>query len=283
MENSDIKYEKFIDIREVIRKKSTTLVKFLPGFVIQYLRRIIHEDELNDFILRNKNKSGLEHVRNILEEFGTIVKARGIENIPLNGRAVVASNHPFGGLDGLALMDTTSKVRPDIKIPANDILMNLPSAEEMFIPINKHGSNADNVKVFNENFASESLMLFFPAGLVSRKRNGKISDLEWKKTFITRAKQYKRDIIPTHIDGRNSNFFYNIANFRERLGVKANFEMLYLVNEMYKQKGKTINITFGKPIPYQTFDKRMSFAMWAQKVKEHVYMLENNPDTRFNY
>jgi len=283
MENSDKKYEKFIDIREVIRKKSATLSKLLPGFVIQYLRRIIHEDELNDFILRNKNKSGIDHVQNVLQEFGTTIKARGIENIPIKGRAVVASNHPFGGLDGLALMHTTSKVRPDIKIPANDILMNLPSAEEMFIPINKHGSNADNVNVFNENFASDSLMLFFPAGLVSRKRNGKIADLEWKKTFLSKAKQYKRDIIPTHIDGRNSNFFYNLANLREYLGLKTNFEMLYLVNEMYNQKGKTINITFGKAIPYQTFDNRMSYAKWAEKVKEHIYILENNPDATFNY
>lgn len=283
MENPDIKYEKFIDIREVFQKKNSTLLNILPRFVIQYLRRIIHEEDLNAFFLRNKGNSGIVHVGNILEEFGTSIKARGQENIPKKGRAVVASNHPFGGLDGLVLMKTTAEVRPDIKIPANDILMNLPSSEEMFIPINKHGSNADNVKVFNENFASDALMLFFPAGLVSRKRKGVISDLEWKKTFISKAKQHKRDIIPTHMDGRNSNFFYNIANLREKLGVKSNFEMLYLVNEMYKQQGKTIHITFGKPIPYQTFDKRMTYAKWAEKVKEHVYILENNPDAIFNY
>ena len=283
MENSAVNYDKFIDVREVIRKKSPTLLKLLPWFVIQYLRRIVHEDELNDFIFRNRHNSGIEHVQNVLTEFGTTIKARGEENIPQKGRAVVASNHPFGGLDGLALMDITSKIRSDIVFPANDILMNLPNAEEMFIPINKHGSNADNVKIINETFASDILMLYFPAGLVSRKRNGKIADLEWKKTFISKAKQYKRDIIPTHIDGRNSNFFYNLANLRERLGLKTNFEMLYLVNEMYKQQGNTINITFGKPIPYQTFDKRMTYVKWAEKVKEHVYILEKNPDAIFNY
>lgn len=283
MGKQDINYEKFIDIRDVIKKKSSTLSKLLPEFVIQYLRRIIHEEELNNFIYRNRNNSGIQYVHNVLEEFGTTIKARGQENIPQKGRALVASNHPFGGLDGLALMDITSKIRSDIVFPANDILMNLPNADEMFIPINKHGSNADNVKIINETFASDILILYFPAGLVSRKRDGKIADLEWKKTFISKAKQYKRDIIPTHIDGRNSNFFYNFANLRERLGIKTNFEMLYLVNEMYKQKGNTINITFGKPIPYQTFDKRMTYAKWAEKVKEHVYIIENNPDATFNY
>ncbi len=283
MGDKEEKIEKFIDIREVIRKKSQTLLKLLPVFVIQYLRRIVHEDELNDFIERNKGNSGIVHVRNVLKEFGITIKVKGLENISEKGRSLVASNHPLGGLDGLALMDTTSKIRPDIVFPANDILMNLPNAEELFIPINKHGSNADNIKIINDTFASDILMLFFPAGLVSRKRKGKIADLEWKKTFIAKAKQYQRDIIPTHIDGRNSNFFYNLANLRERLGIKANIEMLYLANEMYNQKGNTINITFGKPISYQVFDKRMTYAKWAEEIKEHVYNLEKNPNAIFNY
>lgn len=283
MKNKNGNIDKLIDIREVFRKKNPKLLKLIPHFVIQYLRRIIHEEELNNFIRKNHTKPGIVQVGLLLKEFGIKIKVTGLENIPKVGRAVVASNHPLGGLDGLALMDRVSKVRPDIMFPVNDILMNIPNSEQIFIPINKHGSNAENIKIFNETFASELLILYFPAGFVSRKYKKKITDLTWKKTFISKSKQYKRDIIPTHVDGKNSNFFYNLANFRKYLGIKANLEMLYLVNEMYNQKGNTIKITFGKPISYHTFDNRFTYTQWAEKVKEHVYLLEKEPNTDFNY
>jgi putative hemolysin len=164
-------------------------------------------------------------------------------------------------------------VRKDFLFPVNDLLMNLSSLKEFFIPVNKHGSNAENIRIFNQAFASEVLLLYFPAGLVSRKVNGKIIDLEWKKTFLSKSIKYKRDIIPMYISGRNTNFFYNLANWRKRLGIKANIEMLYLVDEMFKQKNKIINITFGKLIPIETFDKRHTHAEWAQILRDHVYAL----------
>ncbi len=283
MELNEQKEVKLIDVREAFRKKSPALLKILPGFFIQYLRRIVHEDELNDFIARNHDKSGLEQIHDLLAEFGTTIKHHGLGNLPKEGRYLVASNHPLGGLDGLALIDTVSKVRKDLLFPVNDILMNIPNAEQVFIPINKHGSNAANVQLLNDTFASDVVVLYFPFGLVSRKRKGKIADLEWKKTFLVKSIKNKRDIIPTHIDGRNSNFFYNLANLRKFLRIKTNLEMLFLANEMYKQHGKTINITFGKPIPYQTFDKRFSYAEWAAKLKDYSYSLEQNPNAEFNY
>lgn len=275
--------EKLVDIEKVIGAKSPSLLKALPNFIIRYLKRIIHEDELNSFIKENGHKRGLDQVEAALKEFGTTITVTGIENIPKEGRYLIASNHPLGGIDGLALINSVSAVRKDIVIPANDILMNLPNSEDLFIPINKHGSNASYVKLINETFASDQLFLFFPAGLVSRKNAGKIADLPWKKTFITKSKKYERSIIPTHINGRNSDFFYNLANLRKRLGLKANIEMLFLVNEMYKQNNKNINITFGKPIPYTTFDKRMSYDEWAEKMRLHVYQLEKDANTLFNY
>jgi putative hemolysin len=205
-----------------------------------------------------------------------------LENIPKEERIIIASNHPLGGLDGVALMHVAGKVRKDILFPVNDILMNLQNIKNLFIPINKHGTNAQNLRIINETFASDVTVLYFPAGLCSRKqKNGEIKDLEWKKTFISYAKKYKRNIIPTFIEGRNSEFFYNLANFRKRIGLKQNIEMLYLVNEFYKHKDKTLDIYFGKPISYKIFDKRFQDVEWAAKLKEYVYKLKENPSKEF--
>ena len=271
----------FINLEKVISDKSPRLAKMLPGFVYSYLKKIIHQDQVNGTIYRHRNKFGVDFVDAILNEFGVIVKSHNLENVPKNGRYLLASNHPLGGLDGLALMREVSKVRSDFLFPVNDLLMNLPNLKELFIPVNKHGSNADNIRLFNKTFESGLLLLYFPAGLVSRKQKGKIIDLEWKKTFLSKAIKYKRDIIPVHIGGRNSNFFYNLANLRKRLGIKANIEMLYLVDEMHRQKDKLIKITFGKPIPHTTFDKRHTGREWAALLKEHVYALGRGENPEF--
>ena len=271
----------FIDLDKVIFDKSPKLARLLPRFILSYLKRIIHQEELNATIYRNRNEFGVDFVDAILNEFGVIVKSTGLENLPKTGRYLLASNHPLGGLDGLALMREVSKVRDDFLFPVNDLLMNLPNLRELFIPVNKHGSNADNIRLFNKTFESDNFLLYFPAGLVSRKQKGGILDLDWKKTFLSKAIKYERDIIPVHIDGRNSNFFYNLANLRKRLAIKSNIEMLYLVDEMQKQKGKIIKITFGTPIHRATFDKRHSFVEWAALLKEHVYALGRGENPKF--
>jgi putative hemolysin len=272
-----------IDIKRVIAGKNPALVRMLPGFIINYLKRVIHQTELNTAMYDNRDKQGLDFVDAMLLEFGAKISTEGLENIPRQGRYLIASNHPLGGLDGVALMGVVGKVRKDIIFPVNDLLMNLPNISELFIPVNKLGSNAGNVNIFEDSFASDKTILYFPAGLCSRKQSGNIKDLEWKKSFITKARKHQRDIIPTHIDGQNSAFFYNFANLRKWLGIKANIEMLYLADEMYKQKNKKVKIIFGKPISYRIFDKRYTDLQWAQIVKNFVYSLEQNPDAIFPY
>ncbi|HPT13222.1 MAG TPA: 1-acyl-sn-glycerol-3-phosphate acyltransferase [Bacteroidales bacterium] len=273
--------EDFIDLERVIKSKSERLNRLLPGFIKSYLKRVIHQDEINKALYRNREKSGLDFVEAILKEFGAILNISGTENISNSNRLIIASNHPLGGLDGLALMHVAGKIRPDIVFPVNDLLMNLPQLRSLFIPINKHGSNAENAKIIDDTFASDRAILYFPAGLCSRKQPGGICDLEWKKSFITKARKHKRDIIPCHVDGRNSNWFYNLSRLRNMAGIKANIEMLYLVDEMYQQHDKTLNIIFGKPIPWQTFDKRHTDLDWAQLVKAHVYKLESAAEAEF--
>ncbi len=266
--------ENFIDIDGIFKKKNPKFHKFIPRFFINFLKRLIHEDEINQAIYRNRNKWGLDFVEAILNEFQANIRYKNINNLPETDRCLIASNHPLGGLDGMALMHVAGERRKDIIFPVNDLLMNLPNLKELFIPINKHGSNVENIRIFNETFESDKTILYFPAGLVSRKqKKGVVKDIPWRKTFLSKAKRTGRHIIPVFINGRNSGFFYNFARWRKQLGIKANIEMVLLVDEMYKQKNKDINIIFGKKIPIDYFDKRNKDSDWALLLQQYVYYL----------
>lgn len=284
MENQSVsnhKEESFLDLDSVITNRNPALRKIMPRFVLNYLKKVIHQNDLNEIVRKNKNLHGIDFLDACLKGFGVNIIYKGLENVSAEGRWIVVSNHPLGGLDGMALMWVIGKIRKDIVFPVNDLLMNIPNLRELFIPINKHGSNAGNVRIIEDTFASDKAMLFFPAGLCSRKQKNGICDLEWKKSFIAKAKAYKRDIIPCFINGRNSDWFYNLARFRAFMGIKSNIEMLYLVDEMYKQRDKEIVITFGKPISYTTFDKKKTDLSWAQQLKNHVYSMEKNLNSSF--
>jgi 1-acyl-sn-glycerol-3-phosphate acyltransferase len=272
--------EHLIDIEKLFGAKNPKLLRILPKFIFSYLRRVLHQDEVNRMIYVHREKNGLDFVDAILKEFGCKIEVSLPDPefsslsrlLPPGGRFIIASNHPLGGLDGLALLHVAGKVRPDIVFPVNDLLLFIPGLQSLFIPINKHGTNNENIRIIEDTFASGKTVLYFPAGLVSRKSGkGEIKDLDWKKTFISKSKKYKRDIIPVYISGRNSDFFYNLANWRRRLGVKANIEMLYLPDEMFRQEGKLVKIIFGKPIPYTAFDKSKTDVQWAGFIKDKVY------------
>ena len=277
---TEIKADK-IEVEEVIRSKNPRLLKLIPRFVISYLKKVIHQKQINEALERYKDFEGVDFIENFLRDFGANINVINPENIPATGRYLLASNHPLGGLDGMALLLVVGKVRSDIIFPVNDILLNLRNLRKLFLPINKHGNNIENKKIIDDTFASGIMILYFPSGLCSRKQKGAIIDLPWKNTFIKKAIQFERDIIPVHIDGRNSNFFYNLANWRKRLGIKGNIEMLYLVDEMYKQHNKDINITFGKPVSFKVFNNKCKSNEWAQKMKDHTYALGKDSKKEF--
>jgi putative hemolysin len=272
--------EKFIDIEEVIKSKNPSLLKWMPGFVLKYIKRIIHQDHVNDFIRRQGDKKSHDFVNEIVKEFGAEVSFEGLENIPEIGGCIIAANHPIGGLDSIALMQTVARKRKDLKFIVNDVLLNIKNLSDLFIGVNKHGKNSTEVlDVIDSYYASDIAMLIFPAGLVSRKQeHGIIRDLVWKKSFVVKAKKHQRNIIPVHIAGKNSKFFYNLAWWRGKLGIKANIEMFYLMDEMYHQDGKKIHITIGKPIPYELLTQKYSDQDWAQKIKSHIYNLAEGKD-----
>ncbi len=266
---------KLIDVEKAIASKNPRLLKILPSFLLNYIKKTVHQDELNDASSRNSKRFAMDFVDAAVEEFGVKIKIVGGENIPKNGGIILAANHPLGGLDGIAFMAAVGKYRQDMRFFVNDILLQLKNFAPFFVPVNKHGKNSsDYTKKFEEVYASDNCIMIFPAGLVSRRQKGRvIEDLEWKKSFIAKAVQNKKNIVPVFIDGRNSDFFYNFAYWRKKIGIKANIEMFFLVDEMYKQKGKTLTFTFGEPIPWETFTKDKPTEYWAKKVRKQVYQL----------
>lgn len=268
--------QQLIDVEGIIANKNPKVLKWLPSFVISYLKKTIHQEDINTILIENKDKFDYDFAEDIINRFNIKVKVKGLENVPKSGGCILASNHPLGGIDALAIVTSFKDYRRDLKFVVNDILLYLKNLNELFVGVNKHGNNSkDSLNSVNELFASDKAVFVFPAGLVSRKTNGKIRDLEWKKTFITQAKKHKKDIIPLRVDGELSPFFYRLAAIRKLLGIKANIEMLFLAKETFKQQNKTINIIVGKPISYQTFDKTKNDKQWAEWVKERVYAMGN--------
>ncbi len=270
--------EKTIDIDHILKGKMGSKAKFVPKFARNWLKRIIHQDEVNAFLWDSRDKTGVEWLEATLRYLDVTLEIEGKENLPAkdDGRLYTfVSNHPLGGADGVALGAIIGKQYDGrFRYLVNDLLMNLPGLAPLCIPINKTGHQSRNFPAMVEaGFKSDHHMLMFPAGLCSRKINGKIHDLDWKKTFITKSVETQRDVVPIHFSGENSDRFYRIANICKRLGIKFNIAMLFLVDEMYKNVHKTFRVTIGKPIPWQTFDKSKSATQWALHVEDIVYQL----------
>ena len=220
---------------------------------------------------------GTEWLEECVRYLDMTLEFEGIENLPPkdDGRLYTfVSNHPLGGVDGVALGAIIGRHYDSrFRYLVNDLLMNLPGLASLCIPINKTGKQSrDFPMMVRAGFESDNHMVMFPAGICSRRKNGVIRDLPWSKTFISKSVEYKRDVVPIHFSGQNSDSFYRLANFSDRF-LPFNVAMLYLVDEMYKNVHKTFRITFGKPIPWQTFDKSKSPVEWAQWVRETVYNL----------
>lgn len=264
-----------IDVDKIIKEKAGKKANRIPRFLVSYLKRIVHQEEINNFLTSVSDKQGVDFLEACMNYLDIKLEVEGMENLPADGLCTFVSNHPLGGQDGIALGYVLGRHYDGrIKYLVNDLLMNLHGLAPLCIPINKTGSQSrDFPKMVEAGFSSDNHIIMFPAGLCSRRTNGIIKDLEWKKTFITKSVESKRNVVPIHFEGRNSNFFYNLANICKFLGIKVNIAMLYLADEMYKNRHKTFKITIGKPIPWQTFDKSRTASEWAEFVKELVYKL----------
>lgn len=267
--------KKFIDVEKVLREKAYKLYKWLPRFAINWLKKKLHEDDINAAMLALKDDEGLEFNRKALDRLGAKVESMHTELVPKTGSIIIAANHPLGGLDGMALIKSVGEIRPDVRFFVNDILKNLKNYGEIFVAVNKVGaSSTRSLRTMEEVFMTNCAVLFFPAGLVSRKQNGLVRDLKWKKSFVTQAIDHKRMIQPVFIEGENSKFFYNFANFRKKIGIKANIEMLFLPDEMFKARKETIRIHYSKPFDSAILTDRKSDREWSDLIYQYIYSPE---------
>ena len=259
-----------IDLERIIRERAGNRV---PGFVIRWLQRLVHENFINGYL--SKGLVGVPFCEGVVNHLGVTLHVEGLENLPDEGRYTFVSNHPLGGIDGVAIGSVIGQHYDDrFRYLVNDLLMNLPGLAPLCIPINTTTKKSRSFpQIVEEGFKGDHHILMFPAGLCSRRRNGVIHDLPWKKTFITKSVETQRDVVPLYFEGRNSNFFYRLSNISDRYVKKINIAMLFLVDEMYKNRGQTFRIKIGKPIPWQTFDHTKTAAEWAQVVEDEVYKL----------
>lgn len=266
--------KRLIDIRQLITSKNPTLIKWLPGFVIRYLERVLHQNEINEFLATHADKRDADFCQAVVDYLNIDITIKGIEHIPKTGPVIVAMNHPLGGMDALSFVAALQSHRTDIKFIVNDLLMNLENLKGLFVGVNKHGKNSTGARAqIEQAFQENDLLCIFPAGLVSRRNKGLVRDLEWKKTFVTFSKKLNQPIIPVFIDGELSNFFYNLSNFRKLIGIKANIEMLYLADELFKQRNKKMTFTIGNPLDPTNFSPTLSDKEQAQEIRSIVYSL----------
>ncbi len=262
-----------IDLDKVVATKFPG--KKIPKWLINWLKRFIHQDFLNG--MATKGYEGLDFCTESMKYLDVTLDVHGLENVvvPEGSRLTFVSNHPLGGPDGVAVASIVGQhFGSNIRLMVNDFLMALKGLAPICIPINKTGGQSRNLpRLIKEGYESDNNMIIFPAGLCSRRINGKIQDLPWGKNFVQESVATGRWVVPIHFEGRNSNRFYNVANLCKWLGIKFNIAMLFLPDELYRNQHKTFKITFGKPLPPETFDSSKTPAQWAAWVREKVYQL----------
>lgn len=268
--------QKTIDVEQVLKSKMGSKARLVPRFLVRWLRHIIHEDEVNAFLWEHRNQQGTEWLIECVKYLGMQLTIEGEDNLPPKDdgkKYIFVSNHPLGGQDGVCLGSIIGKHYDGrFRYLVNDLLLFLPGLKPVCIGINKTGKQARSFpEAVESGFQSDNHILMFPAGLNSRLINGHIHDLPWRKTFITKSVQYHRDVVPIYFSGRNSQRFYRIAKWQQRLGLKVNIAMLFLVDEMYRNRNKAFRIVIGKPIPWQTFDHGKTPKEWAIFVENKVY------------
>ena len=266
-----------VDIGQIVRRELAG--KKIPGFFIKIMKKLGHEDGLNELFASAPGKKNLDFVDACMNFFRIKCRVIGIENLPADGKPLIfTSNHPLGALEAICIAHVIGhRYNGKINFYANEILMWVEPLKEKFLPVSKKGfQDREYVKKVQDFFQSDEHVVIFPAGATSRKYGDKIIDLDWNKNFVQKSVQYQRDVVPMYFKGQNSTFFYRLEKFREMIGSKVNFEMLFLVDEIFKQRGNTFTLYIGEPVSWQTFNSTKTPRQWAQTVKEMVYKLPEN-------
>ena len=272
-----------IDLDGVLRQRLPRLSRFIPRFAVEWMKRTIRQDDLNRILEENAGLEGADFARGALKSLDIKVEARFEDRLPspAERRVLYVSNHPLGGLDGLALIDYVQRRHGgNVYFVVNDLLSAVKPLESVFLPVNKFGrQNREAVKAVEDAFAGDDPVIMFPAGLVSRlqrvaymgRKRKMVADLAWNKMFVNKAHQYRRDIIPVFFSGKNSRKFYRMANLRRHLGLRFNFEMIYLPGEMVRMAHSALSISFGVPLSWKMLTPGREAAACAAAVRASVY------------
>lgn len=281
MENTDSEILR-IDLDNVIKGRAAKTYRFIPRFFIAWLEKLICQDRMNEVLKITAGLEGAEFCRGVLDYLSVTCIFKGLDNLPpeddpKSWRVIFVSNHPLGGLDGMALIDFLTSHSPghDMRFIVNDLLMNIPPLRPVFLPVNTiSGKQTKEAATAIDNvFRSNIPVAIFPAGLCSRLINGRIQDMPWNKMFINKAKEYKRNIIPLYFKGSNSGFFYKFANLRKKSGIPFNLEMSLLPREVFRNEGASFEITVGKPIPYESLRGGRNAVIDAREIRDKVYSM----------
>lgn len=268
-----------IDVAGVIKDRLPKLSRWIPRCAIRSIEHLICQDGLNGLLQSNAGKTGADFCAGVLKDLNVSYNVHGINNLPQPSEHHVTyvSNHPLGALDGICIIDMVARRHPGypVKFIVNDLLMAIKPLHDVFVPINKHGSqNRNTGNAVEAAFNEDGPVIVFPAGLCSRMQNGIIKDLSWHKMFVVKTRRTGRKVIPLYFDAHNSRNFYNFARFREKTGIKFNLEMLMLPREVFKCQGANFSIYVGSPLTPECLPTGMAAADKAAEIRDLVYSLK---------
>lgn len=273
---SEDRKDYLLDVEKVLGPK---LMKKLPRFAVNFFKRRIHQDEINDCIMHAEHYKGAGFFDEALKYVDITFQIRGEENLDPDKKYLFAGNHPLGGPEALIIGSVFRRIYGDgFKVPVNHLLANLKPLNEFFVPVRVYGSNRNRElgEQIADMFRSDYQVLVFPAGMCARKIKGKVTEMPWKKMFITQSRKFERDVVPIHISGFNSRRFFFFTKLSMFLKLKFNLGMIFLVDELFNKKGQEFVVTFGKPVPYTSFDKTKTDLQWAAEIKDQVEALSKD-------
>jgi hypothetical protein len=281
----------YVDVQALFMAKNPAVATRLPGWVYSLIRTVAHEKDLNRILPQLHGLAGWQFAEAALGLLDMQVKIIGQDRLPLPAPGpdslpgplpTFCANHPLGGADGLAMISLLGRTYGSSVYPSNDLLLSIPQLSASIVPVNKHGASTSIFNDIQAMYASEHPILLFPAGRTARFRDHRLQDFPWTKSFVKKSREFHRPIVPVHISGRNSRFFYFIWRARTLLGIRPNLEMFLLVDELFKQRGSTLTLTIGRPIAPESFHHGRRDADWAEALRLHVDALAADPDKPFD-
>lgn len=247
--------------------------------VARFLMRLTAIDKVNDLVDRSSAFTGAQFAASILNDLGVdylIGNAGRLEHLP-QGAFITVSNHPYGGLDGVIMIDLMAGIRRDYKFMVNKMLTHVKPMNENFISVTPTGNKKNGITGTSINGIRETLTRlreghpvgFFPSGAVSdfSLKEMKLRDRCWQESILHLIHHIKVPIVPIRFFDINSPFFYflGLINWRVRL--------LRLPSELFNKRGQVHRIGIGETITVQEqeqFTDAVSLGAFLRQVVYHM-------------